>query len=547
MLPSPLHPALTLTWLTATVFVRFSYPGSKQTMEIALELTRGLWGQGMRTQLTIHRSEWLVAVLAAGLTASVVLTHQPTFVQEVFDHDEETFLVMAQSVLRGELPYAVAYDNKPPGLFYLLGATMAVFGQSLSVVRWFGITSIALTVAVVFSIAFRYLGVVTAVLISLLLVGAYASQTAMYTSAEIVAVLPVMIALAVLIHAPERYWSSLAAGSAIALAVLVRTNLGAVAVGLGLFHVAAIWAPRSVGLRRWSVFAYVGGGLAMTVPLVAIYAARGALPLLWFAGVEAPLAYAAGQPPLVGVKRAFFALLNLFQLSRISAGLPLAIFIVALSVRSITRLSMPDGVRVGRDTWLAFIVVMTIFLSIALGGAFFPHYMLQLFAPLTALAAIALAGQRPWLVWPVRTLAIVAVALTVGVQAPKVLDVLAHPPQAEFTGVRVAAAIAADRVPSDRVLALSRHIVLFYLNEPPLIPLVTHPSNLSKRRLIAPLIRAGLATSDEPRRLVEMLPRYIVAGAKTHPPEFPSLLETIAGRYRAWKVIDDIAIWRRID
>ena len=49
--------------------------------------------------------------------------------REVLDWDETTFMLMAQDVLRGNLPYVHIFDNKPPGMFFILAAAMKLFGQ----------------------------------------------------------------------------------------------------------------------------------------------------------------------------------------------------------------------------------------------------------------------------------------------------------------------------------------------------------------------------------------------------------------------------------
>src|SRR5665213_1730655 len=99
-----------------------------------------------------------IAVIVVLLALLVFVTRYASRQYEIIDWDEDTFMLMAQEVLRGVLPYIRLFDNKPPGMFFTLAGVMAVFGQSVSVVRWFGDACVLATALIVFATARRYAG-----------------------------------------------------------------------------------------------------------------------------------------------------------------------------------------------------------------------------------------------------------------------------------------------------------------------------------------------------------------------------------------------------
>lgn len=64
---------------------------------------------------------------ALTLLCTAVLLRWPTFWHSVLDHDESTYLVVAWEMLEGELLYKDLIDLKPPGIFLLFAAQLAVF------------------------------------------------------------------------------------------------------------------------------------------------------------------------------------------------------------------------------------------------------------------------------------------------------------------------------------------------------------------------------------------------------------------------------------
>ena len=73
--------------------------------------------------------------ILAGLTGLTLVLRFLSFFPTVINHDESTYLVIADSILSGAT-YLVDYvDVKPVGIFLLIAAHLLVFGKSIFVFR----------------------------------------------------------------------------------------------------------------------------------------------------------------------------------------------------------------------------------------------------------------------------------------------------------------------------------------------------------------------------------------------------------------------------
>lgn len=73
-----------------------------------------------------------------------------SFQYSVIDHDESTYLVIAQEILDGKTLYVDVWDIKPPGIFLLFAALLKVFGHSIWVIRLVAAIVIGLTAGFLF-------------------------------------------------------------------------------------------------------------------------------------------------------------------------------------------------------------------------------------------------------------------------------------------------------------------------------------------------------------------------------------------------------------
>ena len=307
----------------------------------------------------------LVFVLIVGVTQIGSLKH------EMIDWDESVFILMAANVLDGHLPYVELFDNKPPMLFFMLAGVMAVFGESLLVVRLFGDVCILASCAAVFAISRRWTDPISAGLGTLSFIAISSVNFGHHTSSELPATALLMAALWLLLARRDRLWAVACAGLLISLATLTRSNLGVAAVAFAVWLLVAHFRP-SFGAHRWAFAAFVGAGAIPPGLLVLLYWAADALFELRVSIIDVPLAYVSNQLSVLEVldkhidKWWFMAT----QVDPYLVGtytLLMAGVMTWVSIRALREL-VCGGARSGVSDGLLWVTFAAVLLSIMIGG-----------------------------------------------------------------------------------------------------------------------------------------------------------------------------------
>lgn len=68
-----------------------------------------------------------------------------SFSYSVIDHDESTYMVIAQEILKGKIFYIDVWDTKPMGIFLIYAGVIKAFGHSVFMIRLFTAIVIGLT------------------------------------------------------------------------------------------------------------------------------------------------------------------------------------------------------------------------------------------------------------------------------------------------------------------------------------------------------------------------------------------------------------------
>lgn len=71
-----------------------------------------------------------VSILALTFLLRIV-----SFGFSVLDWDESLFLIMAQDLINGNVPYTLTWDHKPPGIYFIFSVAQIIFGQSVIAIR----------------------------------------------------------------------------------------------------------------------------------------------------------------------------------------------------------------------------------------------------------------------------------------------------------------------------------------------------------------------------------------------------------------------------
>ena len=458
----------------------------------------------------------LVFVLTVGVTQIGSLE------REVIDWDESVFVLIAANVLDGHLPYVELFDNKPPMIFFVLAGVMAVFGESLLVVRLFGDVCILASCVAVFAIARRWTDPISAGLGTLTVIAVSSAYSfGQHTSSELPATALLMAALWLLLARRDRLWAVACAGLLVSLATLTRSNLGVAAVALAVWLLVAHVRP-SCGAHRWALAAFVGAGAIPPGLLVLLYWAADALFELRASIIDVPLAYAGNQLSVLEVlaehtndwwdlaTQSDPSLIGTYTL--LTAGGMMWVSVRALRER------MWGGARSGASDGLLWITFAAVLLSIMMGGAAYSHYFLQLFPIYGVFCALAFCRAHSKMAFRRVgfALVLVCVASALWNTVPSATRLIVDPDHVSQSHyIRHAArVIAADRQPDDTVWALYDLPILWYLNVKPISKIVQPSILLRKRSMMRPLVRSGYLVPDEIQRIMDARPAYLVVGTR---------------------------------
>jgi 4-amino-4-deoxy-L-arabinose transferase-like glycosyltransferase len=452
------------------------------------------------------------------LLALTVATRLAFFVPGVINWDESTFILMAQEVVDGRLPYVTLWDLKPPLLFVIIAGAIAAFGHDVAAVRLAGLLCVFIAALQIHLLASRRWDARTAWTAAVLfIIAASAVKDGQATMSEYVT-LPFLLGATLVAGRPPTLRRAFTVGVLLGIATLVRLNLAYVAVGLGLW---LAWSHRSLGTRRLAALlaSYAIGGLAVLALTALPYALHDVLGLFVYSVFEAPLVYA----------RSFEGPLHVAgQLGRWAMGLnkPAEFFNrglwIGLSIWLVAAMGLMAAVRrdratPGTHTTSAAAIGITAFLvsiSIVMSGNPEPHYLIQLlpFACLYAAYAYrhAFTGTTSKLA---RLLLVVAVLvmLVPTVQATIKAARQLHAGQLDRgTAYRIAEFLGPRCGDSCSVYLLIDHLAYWLIDKQPPSRAVTHPSNITKPYLLRPEIGARATPAQEMAWILDQRPTYIV-------------------------------------
>lgn len=447
------------------------------------------------------------AALTIIATATLLFRLGSLFPEQI-DWDEWSFILMGADVAQGHLPFVHQFDLKPPLIFFLFGAVIAVFGKSLLAIRLLGSLCVFAAASLVFLTGRRITGPWSALAGALVWAVLASAPFGLATSSELPAIAFLAAGVWRLGRAPLGNRDAALGGLFVALAVLTRTNLALVALVLGaLLLAAAVLKREHVSRTAW--LAYGVAGLVPPLLLVLTYAAVGELATLKLAMIDVPLAY-SGQLTAMQVARDHaLQLYYTAQAAPLLYGPPVLLALVGALFAAL-RIIKREA-----ETWplvLLFATTAAVMGSLLIGGAAYPHYWLQLM-PFAGLFAALGADGLTRIAAPLRFAAAALVALPAAAALSTALPAARDAYAAPRPIAQAAAYIRESGGPTPQVWALHKHLVHWYLDAPQLSRAGVHPDNLARRAIIETLAAHGYVGQDEVGRLMTLRPEFLVTDA----------------------------------
>ncbi|PPK88128.1 4-amino-4-deoxy-L-arabinose transferase-like glycosyltransferase [Neolewinella xylanilytica] len=344
-----------------------------------------------------HRP-WIVPVLFFILAVAI---RWGSFSVSVINHDESTYIVGADELLRGEIYLRDVIDTKPIGIFWLYALLIKLTGGSIWLLRLAATAFVALGAWLLAVVAERATGKPGAGYVAGTVYIIMCSVYKFYgvsPNTEIFFNVFTIGAVAATVVAPRKRWWL--AGLLLGVGFVIKPFVAAEALAIGLFLVW--WYRRQPARMVGHGLVLVGAFLLPVAGVVAYFAQLGMLPELWFYTFEVGSAYPIDLPWYLRLKYMGDYLLRYS---------PFFLLGVVAQVRGQVGKQLP--------VWLTYLALQALLVSVVvlLTGKRFGHYQVQLH-PVMALYTGTCVGlvwsevlRRRWVPWAV---AVVSIGLGIG-------------------------------------------------------------------------------------------------------------------------------------
>jgi 4-amino-4-deoxy-L-arabinose transferase-like glycosyltransferase len=328
------------------------------------------------------------------LTALIIVlwalaTRAAVFGNPVIDHDDQFYVLVAERMLHGALPYVDIWDRKPIGLFLLYAAMRTLGGEGIVQYQLVACLAVSATAFCIWAVARPLAGAANALWAALL----YLSYCLVFDGAA---------------GQSPVFYNLLMIGAAM---VILHVRGGALVGALkpGELAILGSLVMLLVGVAIQIKYTVVFEGAFFGLALVAVAARSGippakvvALAVLWMACGLAPTIAAVGAFYALGHLDAFvqanFVSIFYRQESKLPSFGRLILSLVLLSPLFFWawrgwRAQLVDARA--RDARLFVAIWSAVGLAGYLGfGSYYDHYALPLLVPLAILAAIGIAARR---------------------------------------------------------------------------------------------------------------------------------------------------------
>jgi hypothetical protein len=277
------------------------HPAASSPMERAATLIGGNGRWASQATVDLLR-DWGVPLLACFWLAATMLVRWPAFWQPSFTSDssiDSAFFGYAGELVRqGGAPYVAFWDHKPPLIFLLDAAALAVSGGRPWGIWLLSFLLFAAANFLGYATMKRAFGATAAMFGTVCFAFSVAAMMpANMTEGEVI---PFQWAAALLLVRWDtmrgaRVSSSVALGVVGALAFYLRPNLIGAALAVGLSLLLVIRSERSVRDRLVLVIGGLGGFSLVTAMLLGYLASKGALAAFWDQAFHYNFIYAGSE------------------------------------------------------------------------------------------------------------------------------------------------------------------------------------------------------------------------------------------------------------
>ncbi len=333
----------------------------------------------------------VAVVVALTITATVIISANLywTALNNDLSRNEHVYSEIGRVVRDGGLPYRDTWDHKPPVLYYVLAASIFVFGNTAFAIHVVGVAVGLAFSMVIAGLARQLTGSWRAAGLAGVAGLFYGSvAAAKETGPDMLMVMLGTAAFLVAVAGRGRVWWLVVSGLLLAAAFFAKQPV--ILQLPPLLWIAAWAAPR----RAWRAVAAVLTGLAAGILLVIGWAAaQGITGAFWYQAFEANFLYSLDSNTEWHFQSSFG---DLFVTNFVDKTLPYLLPLIVLAIPAIVLLSRRDSQRT--ILWINGMWLVTATGGAMIGRALSPAYFSQVVPALIVLVALAvpLCSRLAW-------------------------------------------------------------------------------------------------------------------------------------------------------
>ncbi len=494
-----------------------------------------------------------------GLLALSILIRLPSFFRYLDLADEATFVLMAQSILDGHLPYTELWEIKPPLALFMFTFPIILFGKSLSAVRLYGTIYIALSGLAVYFLGKRVwnyrTGIISGILLtSIVALGTNPNKVMEMTNLQQIAIAPLAASLMILSISKITPKMCLLTGVLMGLSVTIRPNLAYVALIVTFAIFLITWKQISPSLKNsiYCTFAYgIGTGVIIFLNYFP-YLITGYHQVWWNSLVLASLSYSKTDLSMLGAGAAQARYLLQALSSWSHAGVNFLVWLGGaggLITLLLRWKNLTQSQRIAVEFLFIFLIATEI--SILRGGRSFSSYHIQIYPFLSVASAVLLDLALSSITRP---FAIIALILSFFSMTPLLLSeyqvfaarIVAGKSPNHGVAYEIAEYLKKENYSGEPIFMLNCHIVYWLLNTKPLSKSTTQPYNITNNNLL-PFMAESKATSEsELAKILAQEPKYIIAKGGFKGQLDPMFKKALINDYELVEKIENIKIYKKI-
>jgi 4-amino-4-deoxy-L-arabinose transferase-like glycosyltransferase len=416
-----------------------------------------------------------------------------SFFPSVIDHDESTYIVIADALLQG-YTYQVDYiDTKPIGIFLIIALIQSVFGNTVVIIRlagalMLGFTSFFLYKAMRQEKSSHWAGLAAGILY--LLMNSIFTRTGISPNTETYFNLFTAIALWLYLQ-KGALWKYFLAGLSLGVGFVIKYVVLFDGIAFGLFLLWQAAKGKTTWVQAWQRALLMAAAAAIPfAALLLYYQQLGQLDELWFHTFTVGSRYPSKEGILHYIS---------FPLEFVGRFSP----IVFLAVLVYVKKAMDDDKRQLASLWMISVLVV-----ILLMGNHFSHYFIQMMLPLSYVAGsffdIPPSSLPSWLKWirrPKIGYPLLALLIVVNIffQKKDYWDAPDYPKQ-------IATYLEERLQPGEYIYTAEDQIIYHLIGQLPLIKYV-HPSLFWREKHINAM---EIPLEVEIRKITDAEPRFLI-------------------------------------